>query len=169
VCCAHCLGRDQCAVHVASVSYTLVASKTVCTTHVPGGPRGQVSVEPVCVQRHRLHLCSGSEAGSYLRLTDSCITQLKAQGPFRTCNESKEEEEGMRWCVHAKFVRTRQCVRHARHVCGTRVVSDTVCTTHARQCAQHAIYIDDGLVFVNDFVDSQRVRRGGGRGLAPGR
>ena len=25
---------------------------------------------------------------------DSCITQLKAQGPSRTCNESKEEEEG---------------------------------------------------------------------------
>jgi len=29
----------------------------------------------------------------YLRLIDSCITQLKAQGPSRTCNESKEEEE----------------------------------------------------------------------------
>ena len=27
----------------------------------------------------------------YLRLIDSCITQLKAQGPSRTCNESKEE------------------------------------------------------------------------------
>jgi len=37
-------------------------------------------------------MCSGSEAGSYLRLIDSCITQLKAQGPSRTCNESKEEE-----------------------------------------------------------------------------
>ena len=35
---------------------------------------------------------SGSEAGSYLRLIDLCITQLKAQGPSRTCNESKEEE-----------------------------------------------------------------------------
>ena len=34
-----------------------------------------------------------SEAGSYLRLIDSCITQLKARGPSRTCNESKEEEE----------------------------------------------------------------------------
>ena len=31
-----------------------------------------------------------------LRLIDSCITQLKAQGPSRTCNESKEEEEGFR-------------------------------------------------------------------------
>jgi len=28
-----------------------------------------------------------------LRLIDSCITQLKAQAPSRTCNDSKEEEE----------------------------------------------------------------------------
>ena len=37
----------------------------------------------------------------YLRLTDFCITQLKAQGPSRTCDESKEEEEkqcGARVC-----------------------------------------------------------------------
>ena len=34
-----------------------------------------------------------NEAGSYVRLIDSCITQLKAQGNSRTCNESKEEEE----------------------------------------------------------------------------
>jgi len=32
------------------------------------------------------------EAGSYLRLVDSRITQFKAQGPSRTCNESKEKE-----------------------------------------------------------------------------
>ena len=38
-------------------------------------------------------MCSGSEAVSYLRPIDSCFTQLKAQGPSRTCNESKEEEE----------------------------------------------------------------------------
>ena len=30
---------------------------------------------------------------SNLRLIDSCITLLKAQGPSRPCNESKEEEE----------------------------------------------------------------------------
>ena len=36
-------------------------------------------------------MCCGTEAGSDLRLIDSCITQLKAQGPSRTCNESKEE------------------------------------------------------------------------------
>ena len=36
---------------------------------------------------------SGSEAGSYLRIMDSCITQRTAQGPSRTCDESKEEVE----------------------------------------------------------------------------
>jgi hypothetical protein len=34
-----------------------------------------------------------TEAVSSLRLIDSCITQLNAQGPSRTCNESKEEAE----------------------------------------------------------------------------
>ena len=38
-------------------------------------------------------MCSGSEAGSYSRLIDSCITQFKAHGPSKTCNESNEEEE----------------------------------------------------------------------------
>ena len=38
-------------------------------------------------------MCSGSEVGSYLGLINSCITQLKARGPARTCNESREEEE----------------------------------------------------------------------------
>jgi len=57
-------------------------------------------------------MCSGSEAGSYLRLIDSCITQLKAQGPSRTSNESPEEEEvGCRvqtW--YAPRPRTLMCV-----------------------------------------------------------
>ena len=42
---------------------------------------------------HLTKMCCGTEAGSYLRLIDSCVTQLKAQGPFRTCNENEEEEE----------------------------------------------------------------------------
>jgi len=41
---------------------------------------------------HFTQMCCGTEAGSYLRRIDSCITQLKAQGPSRTCNESKAEE-----------------------------------------------------------------------------
>ena len=41
---------------------------------------------------HFTEMCCGTDAGSYLRLIDSCITQLKAQGPSMTCNESKEED-----------------------------------------------------------------------------
>ena len=37
---------------------------------------------------HSTEMCSCFEADSYLRLIDSCITQFKAQGPSRTCNES---------------------------------------------------------------------------------
>ena len=47
------------------------------------------------VNNHLAEMCSSSEAVSYLRLIDSCITQLKAQGPSRTCNESKKEEEDL--------------------------------------------------------------------------
>ena len=43
--------------------------------------------------RAGVEVCCGTEAGSYLRLIDSCITQRKAQGLSRTCNERKEEEE----------------------------------------------------------------------------
>ena len=52
-----------------------------------------------------------TEAGSYLRLIDSCITQLKAQGPSRTCNESKEEDaEKQRGKTAPKGTwRTRYC------------------------------------------------------------
>ena len=42
----------------------------------------------------------------YLRLTDSCLTQLKAQGPSRTCNESKEEEV----CEHLQLFVPRTCI-----------------------------------------------------------
>ena len=34
----------------------------------------------------------GSLTKAYLKFVDSCITQLKAQGPSRTCNESKGHE-----------------------------------------------------------------------------
>jgi len=40
---------------------------------------------------HFTEMCCGTEAGSYLRLIDYSITQLKAQGPSRTCNGSKKE------------------------------------------------------------------------------
>ena len=46
--------------------------------------------------------------GSYLRLSDSCISQLKAQGPSRTCKESKEEEEEGQQHVEGDAVRELQ-------------------------------------------------------------
>jgi len=42
-----------------------------------------------------------------LRLIDSCITQLKAQGTSRTCNESKAEEEGIAFGVVCSGFRVR--------------------------------------------------------------
>ena len=42
---------------------------------------------------HFIEMCCGTEAGSYLRLIDSCMTQLKAQGPSGTCDERKEEKK----------------------------------------------------------------------------
>ena len=48
---------------------------------------------------HCTEMCCGNEAGSYLRLIDSCFIQLQAQDLSRTCNESEEEEE-----VNPKFV-----------------------------------------------------------------
>ena len=59
--------------------------------------------------------------GSYLRLIDSCITQLKAQGPSRTCNESKKEEEEVGVSVWGVVERSR-AVEQSRCVDPTRWV-----------------------------------------------
>ena len=56
-----------------------------------GGKHGKFKSDPLA------ETCSGSKSGSYLRLIDSCITQLKAHGPFKTCDESKEEEAAIRF------------------------------------------------------------------------
>jgi len=60
-------------------------------------------------------MCSGYDAGSYLRLIDACITQLKAQEPSRTCNESKEEEEETgthAWSMRFRGVKALVGVHH---------------------------------------------------------
>jgi len=49
-------------------------------------------VDPVHA-RQRVHHPINLYSNMHLRLIDSCITQLKAQGPSRTCNESKEGEK----------------------------------------------------------------------------
>ena len=55
---------------------------------------GGAAEDPRRTNNHFTEMCVGTEAGSYFRRIDSCITQLKAQGPARTCNESKEEDLG---------------------------------------------------------------------------
>ena len=54
-----------------------------------------------------------------MRIIDSCITQLKAQGPSRTCNQSQEEEEeeglGMGRRPPALEVAIGQDLRHCAH------------------------------------------------------
>ena len=45
-------------------------------------------------------------AGAYLRRKDSCTTRLKAQGPSRTFNESREEVEGFAPGAEAAAART---------------------------------------------------------------
>ena len=66
----------------------------------------QLGIHSRLTLKHFTEMCSGSEAGLYVRLIDSCITQLKAQGPSRTCHESKEEEvvgRSQKVCKAARF------------------------------------------------------------------
>jgi len=75
--------------------YTSVATLpcTFAWPGVAGYANGRARCGWGCGNNHFTGMCCGTEAGSYLRLIDSCIIQLKAQGTSRTCNESKEEEE----------------------------------------------------------------------------
>jgi len=68
---------EQCWIHLDSVGHT-------CRVAVCGASGGRSRGD----EDLRAQVCP-----STLRLLDSCITQLKAQGPSSTCNESKEEEE----------------------------------------------------------------------------
>jgi len=57
----------------------------------PGTPtQSHISPSILVYEGERRAWCLGL---MYLRLIDSCITQLKAQRPARTCNESTEERE----------------------------------------------------------------------------
>ena len=81
---------------------------------------------------------------SCLRVVDSWITQLKAQGPSMTCHESKEEEKG--------FSRLCTCFAEV----GLLDASNVRWLGHA----QHAVIVDV-LILLN-----LRLRRGGGRFFA---
>ena len=59
-------------------------------------PSAELRRQTIVACRLLTEMCSGSETGSYVRLIDSCITQLQEQGPSRTCNGSKEEKQKFR-------------------------------------------------------------------------
>jgi hypothetical protein len=74
---------------VVSLSSRLESNKEERST---GRQRPQLQLALPCKFSAVRFVCRYSCMGSYLRVIDSCITQLKAQGPSRTCNESKEAE-----------------------------------------------------------------------------
>jgi len=59
-----------------------------------------------CRAFHKGSTLTSRKASPKSTRIDSCITQLKAQGPSRTCNESKEEEEEH---SHNTLVMGRSC------------------------------------------------------------
>ena len=78
-----------------------VSCKIKCVEQVGAGFAVEAE-PPVSILARALHrrlliwstpLLTLCVTGSYLRLIDSCVTPLKAQGPSRTCNGSQEEEE----------------------------------------------------------------------------
>ena len=75
-------------------------------------------------------MCCGTEVSSYLRRIDSCITQLKAQGPSRTCNENEEEGDTLL-------------------ATGDLVVSERA----SPSCTNREIFIDDSLVGVHWIME----------------
>ena len=48
---------------------------------------------------------TGTPGGANLAHIDSCITQLKAQGPSRTCSERKEEVEEEEITANVAYIR----------------------------------------------------------------
>ena len=67
-------------------------------------------------------MCSGSEAGSYLRLIESGITQVKAQGTSGTCKESKADEN-----IRARLVTGKRIGNSFR---GTSLIRNRMRVSH---------------------------------------
>jgi len=71
-----------------------VDTYTAALSSLPARMRAGRSQEAESLRASFTEMCSGTKAGSYSRRMDSCITQLKAQGPSSNCNESKEVFSG---------------------------------------------------------------------------
>ena len=79
-----------------------------------------------------------TEAGSYLRLIDSCITHRKVQGPSRTCNESKEEEEDSGRVRTESHLRSEEGSFHCRAPLEERGEAGSACriSVYSALCAR---------------------------------
>ena len=78
-----------------------------------------------------------TEAGSHLRLIDSCITQRKAQAPSRTCNGSQEEKEDLMDLAFPGCSVPRLQPTLLRHETVFSVVLQTVVVRRPPQSKQH--------------------------------
>jgi len=54
--------------------------------------RKGIGPEPRARPSLATEMCCGTEADSYLRLIDSCITQFKAQGPVTRVKKKKKKK-----------------------------------------------------------------------------
>jgi len=72
-----------------------------------------------------------------LRLIDSGITQLKAQGPSRTCNESKEEKKERSFLFARKREILGPVTRVKKKKMSGRRTCDTALTAMASEVSGH--------------------------------
>ena len=108
--------------------------------------------------------CSASEAGSYLRLVDSYITQPKVLGPSRTCNESKEEEAEARAGPGSR--RQWRSRRFRRGTSSTApflatALPNTRLSARARPCRERCIVLGQ-YIPARQEVRGEAEQRGGG-------
>ena len=83
-------------------------------------------------------MCSGSEADSYLRFVDSCITQLKASGPPRTCNEEEERISANSQHAHPHDSR---CGSRVGSLAGSLSLTHTLTLSLSLVLSLHSIHV----------------------------
>ena len=83
-------------------------------------------------------MCCGTEAGSYFRRIDSCITQLKGQGPSRTCIESNEDISRLSGRVHDRERVAPSGVEHWLGAVGVQVPGNQRQSAQVREPTLHS-------------------------------
>jgi len=128
-------------VRVQGFEFRVWCGRRTCTG-VPGRCSRAECAPSAC--RLELNTTCGSEAGSNLRLIDSCITQLKAQGPYQ-----KKKEDHLRLTHQFEFPATatppsrtsKPALYMQRHVLHTLLLSTL------QGGAEHHLWFRGGLVF----------------------